>query len=48
MSRSAKYTRYLSDRTLLRTHTTTIMPELIPLPKLRENAPAKPERLAVR
>jgi phenylalanyl-tRNA synthetase alpha chain len=31
LSRSAKYTRYLSDRTLLRTHTTTIMPELLPL-----------------
>ncbi|WP_336622312.1 hypothetical protein [Chlorogloeopsis sp. ULAP01] len=33
LSRSPKYTRYLSDDRLLRTHTTVIMPEL--LPKLR-------------
>lgn len=30
LSRSAKYTRYLSDGRLLRTHTTVIMPELLP------------------
>ncbi len=29
LSRSAKYTRYLSDGRLLRTHTTVIMPELL-------------------
>jgi len=29
VSRSPKYTRYLSDSTLLRTHTTVIMPELL-------------------
>ncbi|BAT52043.1 phenylalanyl-tRNA synthetase alpha chain [Nostoc sp. NIES-3756] len=29
LSRSAKYTRYLSDSTLLRTHTSVIMPELL-------------------
>ncbi|GAB1543368.1 hypothetical protein NUACC21_60420 [Scytonema sp. NUACC21] len=33
LSRSPKYTRYLSDGRLLRTHTTAIMPDL--LPKLR-------------
>jgi phenylalanyl-tRNA synthetase alpha chain len=30
LSRSTKYTRYLSDGRLLRTHTTVIMPELLP------------------
>jgi phenylalanyl-tRNA synthetase alpha chain len=30
LSRSPKYTRYLSDDKLLRTHTTAIMPELLP------------------
>ncbi|MBD2356425.1 hypothetical protein H6G41_17635 [Tolypothrix sp. FACHB-123] len=30
LSRSPKYTRYLSDGRLLRTHTTVIMPELLP------------------
>ncbi|KAF3890248.1 MULTISPECIES: PheS-related mystery ligase SrmL [Nostocales] len=30
LSRSPKYTRYLNDGRLLRTHTTTIVPELLP------------------
>ena len=30
LSRSPKYTRYLSEDTLLRTHTTAIMPEILP------------------